>query len=272
MAEQVLGQTVAYPTKYSPDILFKIKRSEGRKNINSDVEFFGIDIWNCYEISWINSKGKPEVRILEIYIPSTSEFLVESKSLKLYFFSLNNEKFDSEEVFKDLVKKDLESLLICTVHLELKKIQDYKNYKLESIDAISIDDIDISPRYTQPSQDIIKYKGEIAEETLYSNLHKTNCLITSQPDWATLIISYKGLKIDHSSLLEYIISFRNEDMFHEHSVEKILSELLSSGKFEKLTVYARYTRRGGIDINPIRSTEPISITEAISLNHRMARQ
>lgn len=272
MAEQVLGKTIAYPTNYAPAILVRIERSEGRKNIDNNFKFYGIDIWNCYEVSWLQENGKPEVRIMEIYIPSNSRYLVESKSLKLYLFSLNNEKFESEKEFLSIVKKDLENHLDCKIEISLKKLDDYKNYKLENFEAISIDDSQITGKYSSPSGEIIKYEDKITEENLYSNLHKTNCLITSQPDWATLIISYKGHKINQSSLLDYIISYRNHDMFHEHSVEKILSDLLLSNKFENLTVYARYTRRGGIDINPIRSTKPISFDEAFKLNNRLARQ
>ena len=271
MSELILGKDTSYPDKYSPEILFPIPRSKGRDNIGKNVEYFGYDIWNCYEVSWLNMKGKPEVRIFEIYVPASSPNIIESKSLKLYLFSLNNEKFESEAELLKIVKSDLEAKIGSTTEIISRKISDYDNEKIYKPEGESIDDIDIEVDYENAESAEIKFESaEIVEESLYSDLHKTNCLITHQPDWASVMISYRGAKIERASLLNYIVSHRNANMFHEHSVEKIYADLISTGKFQDLTIYARYTRRGGLDINPIRSNKSINIDH--SINKRFARQ
>lgn len=271
MASLLLGKNVEYRSNYNPDLLFKIARSDGRLYL-PNMNYYGFDVWNCYEVSWLNPSGKPEVRILELYIDSSSEFIIESKSLKLYLFSLNNEKFASDQDVHRIIKNDLESLLGCSIYVNMKTLQEYENIKIEKPQGSLIDDEEIEEAYTEPNRSIIKLMPGEIEEKLYSNLLKTNCLITSQPDWATLIISYKGRALSRKSLLEYIISFRSENMFHEHSVERIFTDIASSASYEKLVVEARYTRRGGIDINPIRSLCPIDLNTIEIANKPLARQ
>ncbi|MDX1924218.1 MAG: NADPH-dependent 7-cyano-7-deazaguanine reductase QueF [Rickettsiaceae bacterium] len=270
MANLVLGQGVLYPQQYDPTVLFPIPRIVNRVKIKLGSTFYGYDIWNCYEISWLNSKGKPEVRIAEIFVSSDSPSLIESKSLKLYFFSFNNERFESEEMVRDIMIRDISRATGKEIVVKLKKISELEEIRLSKPDGICIDDLDIEISAKHSSAKIIKIENQTTEETIYSNLHKTNCLITHQPDWATVIVSYKGPKINHASFLEYIISHRDEDMFHEDSVEKIYADLLGLAKFEKILVEARYTRRGGIDINPIRANFPIDINNYANL--RLARQ
>lgn len=271
MSEIPLGNNVEYKKNYAPDVLFPIARETSRRNLKITNSFYGFDIWNCYEISWLNARSKPEVRILEIYVPSDSKNLVESKSLKLYLFSLNNEKFDSEEKLSAIIKNDLEKVLGSEITLKFRKMDFFKNKKLSEFEAESIDYIESNFENLEPTKNHLKTDDtKIVHEKLYSDLHKTNCLITSQPDWATIFVEYKGAKIIHESLLKYIVSFRDEDMFHEHSVEKIFEDIKTTCKPDFLTVYARYTRRGGIDINPIRSTEKIENIE--ELNLRLPRQ
>ncbi len=272
MANLVLGEKVHYPTKYNPALLFPIPRVVSRVKIKLKSIFYGFDIWNCYELSWLNPKGKPVVRILEMHIPSESPNLLESKSLKLYLFSFNNEKFASDEEVLSIIKADVSHALGREISASMKSIAEYEGTELSRPEGICIDDLDITVAEDQSScPSIIKFDADkIIEETIYSDLHKTNCLITHQPDWATVIISYKGPALNHASVLEYIVSHRDADMFHEDSVEKIYADLTNITIFEKMTVWARYTRRGGIDINPIRSNLPIDFHTI--KNHRLARQ
>lgn len=271
MKDIPLGKNVEYKTKYAPEVLFPIERKISRDQFGITQSFNGVDIWNCYEVSWLNNSGKPEVRILEIYISSTSEYLVESKSLKLYLFSLNNEKFASEEEVTMTIKNDLDKCLNDKVFVLMRKMDFFDNQKITKADGVCIDDIEGDFENLDPETQRPKIESdEIVHEKLFSNLHKTNCLITSQPDWATFFIEYKGKKISQLSLLQYIVSHRGVDMFHEQSVEKCFQDIMESCNPESLTIYARYTRRGGIDINPIRSTEKIQNIE--ELNFRLARQ
>jgi len=271
MSELLLGKQAKYDSKYNPDLLFPIPRSKNREKLPKELIFHGVDIWNCYEASWLNQKSKPEVRILELYIDADSPNIVESKSLKLYLNSLNNEKFDSDIEVLALIKKDLQNATGISVEAIFKTMDNFKGADLGVFDGISIDDIDIECLAEEPSKDLLEIdESKEVEEILCSDLLKSNCLITHQPDWASIKISYKGPKINRSSLLQYIVSFRNHNEFHEDCVETIYSDLITSCKCEKLTVYARYTRRGGIDINPLRSSEKIIGDKEINI--RMPRQ
>jgi 7-cyano-7-deazaguanine reductase len=271
MSEMSLGKISEYKKNYAPEILFRIERKMDREKFGITTNFFGYDIWNCYELSWLDKNGKPNVRILEIYIPSTSEYIVESKSLKLYLFSLSNEVYDSETHIASVIKSDIEKNLESEVKIALKKLDFFDQIKLQSFEGICLDDLDFtsSDFFNKSSKPSLESEVEITEK-FYSNLHKTNCLITSQPDYASIFIEYTGKKISKESILKYIVSFRDEDMFHEHSVEKIFNDIYLYCMPEELTVYARYTRRGGIDINPVRSSKEIDNIE--KLNIRLARQ
>ncbi|NDB81680.1 MAG: NADPH-dependent 7-cyano-7-deazaguanine reductase QueF [Alphaproteobacteria bacterium] len=271
MTNLVLGQKVHYPAKYNPSLLFPIPRVVNRVKIKLRSPFYGYDIWNCYEVSWLNPKGKPEVRILELYIPCDSPNLIESKSLKLYLFSFNNEKFASEEEVTNIIKSDISHAIGQDITVFMKKLNEYEGQNIAKPEGLCIDDLDIEINAEYSSSSLLKFNEEDqVDEIIYSNLHKSNCLVTHQPDWATMIISYKGSKLDHASVLEYIVSHREEDMFHEDSVEKIYADISNIANFERIIVWARYTRRGGIDINPIRSNIPIKISAFD--NKRLARQ
>lgn len=271
MSELLLGKSAKYDSKYNPDLLFPIPRSKNREKLPKELIFHGVDIWNCYEVSWLNQKSKPEVRILELYIDADSPNIVESKSLKLYLNSLNNEKFDSDTEVLNVIKNDIEKTIGARLEAIFRKMDYFKGGPFGAFEAISIDDIDIECLSQEPSKDLLKIEeSEVVEEILYSDLLKSNCLITHQPDWASIKISYKGPKIDHASLLQYFVSFRNHNEFHEDCVETIYSDIITSCKCQKLTVYARYTRRGGVDINPLRSSEKIIGDK--NLNDRLPRQ
>lgn len=282
MSEILLGKKTEYKNKYSPEILCPIPRKDAREKFEINAKFFGYDIWNCYEIYWLDPKGKPQVRIAEIIIPIDSENIIESKSLKLYLFSLMNERFKSSDEFAKIVKQDLQKNLECEIILKLWKIEDYEKSKLSKFNGTCIDDLDVEyleekieqetkNHQIDNSNNIIKIDNTTkSRQEIYSNLLKSNCLITSQPDFASIYINYEGDKIDNKSLLKYIISFKDEDMFHEHCTEKIFQDILKRANCTNLTIYTRYTRRGGIDINPIRSLEKIKNPE--ELNIRLPRQ
>ncbi len=267
MAQIPLGKQVKYSSVYDPALLFPIPRSNNRMDLKNGTNFYGVDIWNCYEVSWLNMNGKPCVRILELYIPSTTTNIVESKSLKLYLFSLNNNKFDSEKTVMSLIKSDLEKALGSSVEVVLHNIEHFKNQKLNNLDYLCIDDLDVECDPSDKGVTLLQKDAKIVTEKFYTNLLRSNCLITSQPDWATLYVSYKGPKIDHSAFLKYIVSFRSHDEFAEPLAERIFDNLISQCKCEELTVYNRSTRRGGIDINPIRSTHEISDVKSLNIRH-----
>lgn len=257
----------------------KAQTEHGRVNQLADqgLPFYGYDLWNCYELSWLNPSGKPEVRILEFAISAASEYIVESKSLKLYLNSFNNTKFASQQEVTQTIKADLEECLGAIVFLSIKHLEEYTEQKLGIFKGVHLDQFDIAidnfeikehlPRLAAALSD--KKLGQTLEieEFLYSNLLKSNCPVTNQPDWASIQIHYRGPVMDHKSLLAYIVSFRNHNEFHEHCIERIFCDLLEHCRPSQLTVYGRYTRRGGIDINPIRSTNYLEITKLDNSRH-----
>ncbi len=258
-----LGQTTLYPSNYSPELLFPIERKVSRVvlGIDQNLPFSGEDIWTAYELSWLNTKGKPLVAVGEFSFPCDSRFMVESKSFKLYLNSFNQTPFSSIDEVKLCMQKDLSELVKATVTVNLYPLSESTEhllslYKVDSIDGICLDDIDLNITQYHPSPELLESdKTETVSEILYSHLLKTNCPVTGQPDWASLVISYSGYKINHEKLLAYIVSFREHQDFHEHCVERIFCDLQMRCKPVKLCVYARYTRRGGLDINPYRSTD-----------------
>lgn len=268
--EILLGKNVSYKDKYDKSLLFPIARSKKRAEIGIvDTKiFYGYDLWNCYEVSWLAPNNKPQVRILEIIYDASSPFIIESKSLKLYLNSFNNTNFSSEENVISLITQDLSEVLETKV-LVKSKLLDILSY-LSLPSGFCLDNLNTQiDNLAEVRPDFLQLTGEDEiEETLYSNLLKSNCLVTGQPDWGTVEISYKGRQIDKEGLLKYIISFRNHNEFHEQCVERIFVDLYKKYSPKRLSVGARYTRRGGIDINPFRSTESDFFIE----NKRLIRQ
>lgn len=261
-----LGKKVTYIETYAPDLLFPIARAEAREASRINPKLFqGYDIWNGYELSWLNPQGKPEIALLELQIAANSTHLVESKSLKLYLNSFNQTKFTSKEVVEQTLHHDLSQAVQGSISLKLFTTPKAEAFKEPPGSCLDLLDIETSTYSIDPR--FLKTYPEQVEETLHSNLLKSNCLATGQPDWGTLIIHYHGPKIDHEGLLKYIISYRGHAGFHEHCVEQIYQHLYDYCKPKKLTVYARYTRRGGLDINPFRSN-----FEAQPSNERLIRQ
>jgi 7-cyano-7-deazaguanine reductase len=253
----VLGKVVGYADKYDPSLLQGVPRSLGREAIKlaEPLPFSGVDIWNGYELSWLNSKGKPMIAILRCMVPITSPNLIESKSFKLYLNSFNQSKFETVELVRQHLQEDLSLCAGENVELKIISFEDFASIQMGTLDGIVIDDLDISVSASdiRPEQLKTDTKAQHVEERLVSHLLKSNCLITHQPDWGSVVIHYCGPQIDHESLLQYLISFRQHNEFHEQCVERIFQDINTHCRPEKLTVYARYTRRGGLDINPFRS-------------------
>lgn len=261
--ENPLGQATLYPSRYSSELLFPIERKASRVilGIDESLPFSGVDLWTAYELSWLNSKGKPVVAVGEFSFSCHSQFMVESKSFKLYLNSFNQTRFASFDEVKQCLENDLSGLVKEKVGINLYSLnQPSLNqsflHGINSIEGICLDEIDLDITTYHPEPGLLVCETtEVVSETLYSHLLKTNCPVTGQPDWASLVISYSGAKIHREKLLAYIISFREHQDFHEHCVERIFCDIQQGCKPQTLTVYARYTRRGGLDINPYRSSE-----------------
>ncbi|EPE37183.1 NADPH-dependent 7-cyano-7-deazaguanine reductase (plasmid) [Candidatus Photodesmus katoptron] len=216
--------------------------------------FKGFDIWTAFELSWLNKKGKPEVAIAEFIIPQSSPNLIESKSFKLYLNSFNQIKFNSKEMLLNVLQNDLTKTSGSPVKIRFIPVDQPKKLNVVP-DFFCIDILDIHISQYNYEEGYLKgsISNEIVTEFLCSHLLKSNCLVTNQPDWGSVYIIYSGFQINHEILLKYLISFRNHKAFHEQCVETIFSDIKYHCQTEKLTVFARYTRRGGLDINPFRS-------------------
>ena len=264
-----LGKISKYITKYNKSLLHPIARFKNRRKIgiNLKLPFTGYDILNAFEISWLNLNGKPEIAVAEIIINAKSPFLIESKSLKLYLNSLNSTKFSSCKNIENIIYKDLSEKTESIIDITLIRPHNF-SFKTENNPiGTCIDNLDVKINEYLPNKNFLYTSDEIVKEIIFSNLLKSNCLITNQPDWGSLQITYDGKKINHKGLLKYIISLRNYNEFHEHCVEKIFVDIMHQCHPSNLTVYARYTRRGGIDINPLRSTQNVKLK-----NIRLFRQ
>ena len=267
-----LGQKTEYASQYDRTLLQPVPRALNRDGlgITQNQPFtIGADIWTAYEISWLNEKGLPQVAIADIYLDYQSQNLIESKSFKLYLNSFNQSKFADFNAVQQTMQRDLSECAQGDVTVRLNPVAVYDSQKIDHLQGDCIDEQDIEITSYEFNADWLKdcVSDEIVEEKLVSHLLKSNCLITNQPDWGTLHIHYIGKKINHKKLLRYVVSFRQHNEFHEQCVERIFCDLMHYAKPEKLTVYARYTRRGGLDINPFRSN-----FENLPENLRLARQ
>jgi 7-cyano-7-deazaguanine reductase len=267
-----LGKPTLYKSEYDPALLCPIPRKLKRDEIGlADVlPFHGVDIWNAYELSWLTPQGKPVVAMGEFRIPCESPNLIESKSIKLYLNSFNQTRFDDFESVRALLSQDLGGAAGTPVDVRLLGAAEFADESLATLPGHCIDDLDIKVENYILAPDLLEGAADPQQqvaETLYSHLLKSNCLVTSQPDWGSVLIHYEGARIDHEALLRYLISFRQHNEFHEQCVERIYTDLMRFCRPQKLTVYARYTRRGGLDINPYRSNFEYDVE-----NLRLARQ
>ena len=272
MSHNPLGQQTDYVSVYAPQLLFPIARSESRKllGIGDTLPFYGVDIWTGYELSWLNAKGKPVVAVAEFFIPCSSEFIVESKSFKLYLNSLNQTQFETVAEVEGLIAQDLTRITNADVQVAITLLNAAAGAAqhlghIAEVQGVLLDELDVLVDTYHPAPELLTTDAGIVDECLVSHLLKTNCPVTGQPDWASLVIRYKGNKIQRENLLRYIISFREHQDFHEHCVERIFSDIAQMCKPEELVVYARYTRRGGLDINPFRSSNPNAKPELLRL-------
>ena len=292
-----LGKPTPYVDQYDASVLFPIARAGKRAEIGiaGAAPFFGADMWTAFELSWLNSRGKPQVALAHFTVPCETPNIVESKSLKLYLNSFNNTKFATADEVKARLRADLSEAVWrrdgalggsgdlalgavpsartsvpSTIGVSLLGPDMFDREPVHELDGLSLDRLDIEcTRYT-PAPDLLTVTPNEApvSEVFTSNLLKSNCLVTGQPDWGSVQISYTGDQIEQGGLLQYLVSFRNHNEFHEQCVERIFMDLWTRCKPMKLAVYARYTRRGGLDINPFRTSYPT----ALPRNVRMARQ
>ena len=250
-----LGHGTDYPDSYDAGLLFPMPRAASRVPLGLAADalpFVGTDRWHAWEVSWLNPQGKPEVAIGRIDVPADSPFMIESKSLKLYLNGYNSERMASLEAVRALIETDLSAACQAGVTVDMYSPDALPGPAVQP-PGESIDALDITCERYHPDPALLSATGDTVEETLRSDLLKSNCPVTLQPDWASLIVHYAGPRIDRAGLLRYIVSFRNHADFHEHCVERIWVDLMERCRPEKLTVFACYTRRGGLDINPWRS-------------------
>lgn len=267
-----LGKSSEYIATYTPSLLFPIPRAAKWAELGLSAEtlpYKGVDFWNCFELSWLLPSGKPVVAIGEFSIPADSPNIIESKSFKLYLNSLNQTPFASTEALEACLVKDLSAAAGKSVGVRVRRLADVQADGIATAPGVCIDDLDITvSRYEHPQPELLRCDStRTVEESVHSHLLKSNCPVTSQPDWGSVVVSYKGAALDHASLLAYLVSFRQHSDFHEQCVERIFLDLQRLLKPQSLTVYARYVRRGGLDINPYRSTEAVDIS-----NIRLVRQ
>jgi 7-cyano-7-deazaguanine reductase len=273
-----LGKLAPFPDRYDPSLLFPISRAPQRAELglHGAMPFFGADLWTAFELSWLTPRGKPQVALAHIMVPCETPNLIESKSFKLYVNSFSNSPFASADEVRAHIRADVSEAVWrgagsqSTVGVRLLLPDEFDREPVRELEGLSLDRLDIEcAQYTPAPELLTAAVGEQpVEEVLTSKLLKSNCPVTGQPDWASVQIRYSGPQIDQGRLLRYLVSFRNHNEFHEHFVERIFVDLWQRCKPIRLAVYARYTRRGGLDINPFRTSHPL----AVPSNVRTARQ
>jgi 7-cyano-7-deazaguanine reductase len=253
-----LGKATTYRSDYAPELLFPIPRAGKRAEIGigDAAPFVGEDVWNAYELSWLNQRGKPVVAVGVFRVPASTPNLVESKSLKLYLNSFNQTRFADMAQVEATIARDLSVAAQGDVAVRLTAVSDAQRALMHP-DGVCIDGLDIEIDAYQPTPQILHADAShlVKDELLYSHLLKSNCLVTGQPDWGMVAIRYSGAAIDREALLRYVVSFREHNEFHEQCVERIFVDVMRQCAPTRLAVWARYTRRGGLDINPFRATE-----------------
>jgi 7-cyano-7-deazaguanine reductase len=273
-----LGQIASYPTDFAPEVLFPMPRAPQRALIGVGEQplFMGADLWTAYELSWLNPRGKPQVAIAQITVPCETPHIVESKSFKLYLGSFSNTPFASADAVRDRLRADISEAVwrgvpsASSVGVRLVLPEAFAREAIEELEGVNLDRLDIDCERYAPDPALLTaaFDEQPVEETLVSHLLKSNCPVTGQPDWGSVQIHYSGPQIDQGQLLRYIVSFRNHTEFHEQCVERLFMDIRARCKPVRLSVYARYTRRGGLDINPFRTSHP----GALPANTRTARQ
>lgn len=267
-----LGKSVTYSRDYDPSLLFPLARQNKRDElgINFPLPFTGFDLWNHYEVSWLNAKGKPIAAIAEMVYPCESPYIIESKSMKLYFNSFNQSVWDDLPTIQATMTRDLSQAVGMPVQLRLTDLCSASDQPLyAAMTGTCLDHLDITCTTYQVDPSMLITHPHMISESVFSHLLKSNCLITHQPDWGSVEIQYTGRQIDHVGLLQYIVSFREHNEFHEQCIERIFIDIWRYCQPQKLRVYGRYTRRGGLDINVLRTNDPAHLDEH---NRRLLRQ
>ena len=273
-----LGKPAPYVDHYDASLLFPISRLPKRAELGlpGEVPFFGADLWTAFELSWLTPRGKPRVAIAHLTVPCETPNIVESKSFKLYLNSFTNTAFASPEEVRDRIRADVSEAVwrgapaASLVGVRMLLPEQFDREPVHELDGLSLDRLDIECNRYTPAPELLTaaFAEQPVEEVLTSNLLKSNCLVTGQPDWGSVQIRYSGPQIDQGGLLRYLVSFRNHNEFHEQCVERIFMDIWQRCRPVKLVVYARYARRGGLDINPFRTSHPV----APPANIRTARQ
>lgn len=273
-----LGKASAYTDHYDATLLFPMPRATQRAGLGiaSNLPFLGADIWTAFELSWLTPRGKPQVAMAHITVPCESRNIIESKSLKLYLGSFHNTTFADAQAVQQRIRTDLGEAawrggpVLASVGVRIVPPEVFGAEAVRELEGLSLDRLDIDCHRYTPAPDLLTaaFHEQPVTEVLTSQLLKSNCLVTGQPDWGSLQISYSGPQIDQGGLLQYIVSFRNHNEFHEQCVERIFVDIWTRCRPAKLSVYARYTRRGGLDINPFRTSHP----QGLPANVRTARQ
>ena len=267
-----LGKVSSYVDQYDASLLFPIPRADKRAELGllDAPPFFGADMWTLYELSWLNLRGKPQVALAQVTVPCESPNIVESKSLKLYLNSFNNSRFADAREVRERIRADVSAATGAGIGIKTIGPEMFDREPIHEMDGLSIDRLDVECLHFTPAPELLfaEFDELPVTETLTSSLLKSNCLVTGQPDWASVQIAYSGPAINQEGLLQYLVSFRNHNEFHEQCVERIFMDVWTRCKPIKLSVYARYTRRGGVDINPFRCSYPMQLPP----NVRTARQ
>ena len=267
-----LGKPATYMDQYVASLLFPMPRADKRREIGvaDTAPFFGADMWTVYELSWLNLRGKPQVALAHITVPCESPCIVESKSFKLYLNSFTNTRFADARDVRERIRADISAATGSGIGIKTIGPELFDREPIHEMDGLNLDRLDVECLHYTPAPELLfaEFDEPPVTETLTSNLLKSNCLVTGQPDWGSVQIAYTGPQINQEGLLQYLVSYRNHHEFHEQCVERIFIDVWTRCKPIKLSVYARYTRRGGLDINPFRTSHPGQLPP----NVRTARQ
>ena len=261
-----LGKVSSYIDTYTPSLLYPIARDEGREliGVQGELPFKGYDVWNAYELSWLNSKGKPINACGEFILSCETPKIVESKSLKLYLNSFNMSRFDSIEQARQTMIKDLSEVIENEMIVNLFPVEQierkpsiYNTLFAPNAESICLDNLDVSCEHFKPTPNLLQCETTVQKQVFYSHSMRSKCLVTAQPDWASVFIEYHGPKLVPESLLRYIVSYRDHEEFHEQCAERMFMDITRLANPSELSVFIRYTRRGGIDINPFRTNKDV---------------
>ena len=267
-----LGKASSYIDQYDASLLFPIPRADKRVELGvlDAPPFFGADMWTLYELSWLNLRGKPQVALAHVTVPCESPYIVESKSFKLYLNSFNNSRFADAREVRERIRADVSAATGAGIGIKTIGPELFDREPVHEMGGLNLDRLDVECLHFTPAPELLfaEFDEPPVTERLTSNLLKSNCLVTGQPDWGSVQIAYSGPAINQEGLLQYLVSFRNHNEFHEQCVERIFMDVWTRCKPIKLSVYARYTRRGGLDINPYRCSYPAQLP----MNVRNARQ